>query len=119
MMNDAKFYQMIHLHSGVDVWPDFVPEDATLPAISYVQISDKFNRVLEGSKSAKSDTWRLSLVCNDLEELEQLVNLVETIDNTVKDGYQRIFVIYRKRVPRTSDEQITFTYLIDLETYGD
>jgi len=116
-MNDVKFYSLISSAVSCDVYRDFVPEGIALPAISFVDITHAFNRVLDGSKTNKFDTWRLSLIAENSTDMQTLVNEIETIDNTSTDGFQRIFVIYRNSDPQSDIDQGFYRSTIDLQTY--
>jgi|TARA_R110000764_G_scaffold231623_2_gene323328 hypothetical protein len=116
-MNDEKVYSLLSSSASCDVYRDFIPEGATLPAISFVDITHAFSRVLDGSKTNKFDTWRLSLVCENSTDMSALVNEIETIDNTSTDEFQRIFVIYKNSDPQSDVDQGFYRSTIDLKTY--
>ena len=116
-MNDANFYSMLSSLASCDVYRDFVPEGATLPAISFVDITHAFSRVLDGSKTNKYSTWRLSLIVENSTDMLTLVNELETIDNTSTDKFQRIFVIYRNSDPQSDIDQGFYRSTINLQTY--
>ena len=116
-MNDEKFYSLLSSIASCDVYRDFVPEGVNLPAISFVDITHAFSRILDGSKTNKYCTWRLSLICENSEDMGTLVNQIETIDNTSTDEFQRIFVIYRNSDPQSDIDQGFYRSTIDLQTY--
>jgi len=116
-MNDEKFYSLLSAIASCDVYRDFVPEGVNLPAISFVDITHAFSRILDGSKTNKYCTWRLSLICENSEDMGTLVNQIETIDNTSTDEFQRIFVIYRNSDPQSDIDQGFYRSTIDLQTY--
>ena len=116
-MNNDIFFSYLSSNLPVKIWADYLPEDEPKPAISFVHIASPFSRVLNGSKTGRNDTWRLSLFANSEPELKTLVNQVENLDNTGNDVYQRVFVIFVERLPNLSNDQNFFQAIIDLQTY--
>jgi hypothetical protein len=116
-MNDDKFYSMLSTFLPCPVYRDFVPENETSPAVSFIDVSHTFNRVLDGSKSGRKSTWRVSVVASTSSEISTLVNLIETLDNTVTDEFQRVFIIYQNGDPQSDPDQKYYLSTIDIQTY--
>lgn len=83
-------YLKTHL-TTVGIYSGFIPETADLPAIAVTNISYAGSRDLEGFKSRKSSTWRLTLV-DDPDTLQTLIDNVAALDNNVTADRQRLFV---------------------------
>jgi hypothetical protein len=78
---------------GLTVYIDFVPESAYKPAVSWVHISDSSVRVLDGDKTGRSNTIRVSIATDSIEDLSNYVNIGEAADNTSNADFTNIFVL--------------------------
>ncbi len=78
---------------GLTVYTDFVPESAHKPAVSWVHITDVSSRLLDGDKTGISNTIRVSVVGNSMEEISNYVNIGEAADNTSNADFTNIFVL--------------------------
>lgn len=116
-MNDDIFFGFISAALTVKCWSDFVPEKEPLPAVSFIHISSPITRILDGSKTGKYHTWRVSLFANTDAELKGLVNQLESLDNTSNSDYQKVFVLFTKRLPNDSEDQKFFSAIVDIQTY--
>lgn len=113
--NYAKLYDLLN-DFGVGVYPDVVPESATLPAISYVHIAQSAGRLKDGNKSGYSDTWRLSLLAENIKDLQTLIGVVMALDNTNNSDYQRIFVVFNTTEAKMPEETFRRA-IVDIQTY--
>jgi len=80
------------LLNPIKVFPDFVPESYTDPAVAVVNVSQPFNRVVkEGDKTGKHGVFRLSVVASDNSDVISILGTLEDLDNTCQaPKFQRI-----------------------------
>lgn len=76
---------------SVKVFPDFVPENYTDPAIVMVNVAQPSNRVVkEGIKTGKYGVFKLSVVASSSDDVLSILNELESLDNTCHDDFQMI-----------------------------
>ena len=77
---------------SVRVFPDFVPESYTDPAVAVVNIANPFKRtVKEGIKTCRTGVFKLSVVAESNADVKSIIDELEALDNTVQSPYfQRI-----------------------------
>ena len=100
----------------VNAYLDNVPENATLPAVSYKHLNHNFTTLLDGSKTGNSDRWELKIVTVDDADIEMLVNQLETLHNSSNSDYQRIFVTVGSIGTKVKDQPFRST-TVNIQTY--
>jgi hypothetical protein len=87
---------LLKLAFGVNatVYRDFVPEKTNKPSIIANELSNTSNRVLSGSKYGKIAVWRVSVYVTSNQDIEPLLEILESLDNTSNADFQRIFSDY-------------------------
>lgn len=75
------------------VYSDFVPETETNPAVALINVAyDNAGRVLEGEKVGHWSTWRVQVVASATSDVESIIELLESLDNTKNNDFQKVFV---------------------------
>lgn len=117
MMDYSKFAAMLNAElPDIKFYLDYIPEKKSLPAVSYQHVAHSAARLLDGTKSGQSDTWRLALVVDNIEDMGTLVNQVESLHNTTTNDYQRVFVRIVSGQSQDIDQPNRQT-LVDVQTY--
>ena len=116
-MNEAQVRSLILTAvTGISVYPDFVPEDADLPAISFSHIINSSSRLLQGNSTGEWNTWRILVVGNTRTEVKDMLLQLEMLDNTLNSDFQRVFVVARQLSPALPDDA-TRGGFIDIKAY--
>lgn len=114
-MSREKVYNLLS-GLGLSVYPDYIPQNMTLPALSYTFVATANNRTLVGAKSGKHFVYRLQLAANNVADLEILENTIETLDNTNNVDFQRILVDPLEPVAQDS-ESVYHVTSVDIRLY--
>lgn len=78
---------------GIKVYSDFVPETENNPAVALINVAyDNAGRVLEGEKVGHWSTWRVQVVASATSDVESIIELLESLDNTKNNDFQKVFV---------------------------
>lgn len=115
-MDFGKFFTLLSDTVDVGVYPDLVPEGASLPAVSYTHIGLKSERVLSGKKTGFANSWRVSISATSINELVTVYNQISGLDNQSIGGYRRIFTSYQEIASKESGIEVRQAF-IDLDTY--
>lgn len=84
---------LVNVLPGVTVYDSFVPETETNPAVALTNVSyDNAGRVLEGEKVGHWSTWRVQVVASATSDVESIIELLESLDNTKNNDFQKVFV---------------------------
>ena len=110
-----KIYQLL-TNAGFNAFHNYIPQSATLPAVSYTLVATPSDRILDGSKSGRHAVWRLQLVAMNATDLQTLENTLELLDNTGNVDYNRILVDPLNPVPQDT-ESVTHVTSVDIRTY--
>ena len=117
-MNGIAFKNLIASVSGtVKVYPDFIPEKNSLPAIQYTHIAEGSSRVLSGNKSGVWNTWRVIAVGNNNAERTALFESLQALDNSKNEDFSNVFIIAQSNLPYTPEDK-TRSLFVDIKTYG-
>lgn len=105
MIKRTEFYQLLTDTMGhVPVYPDYVPADAALPAVSYLHLAEQDgDRPLEGGRDLRGDTWQVEVLAATRDEVDQLIATLGAVDNTTTAVFQRIMVLNQRDDPATPD----------------
>ena len=99
MIKRTEFYQLLTATLGpVLVYPDYVPADATLPAVSYLHLAEQDgDRPLEGARDLRGDTWQVEVLASTRDEVDQLIATLAALDGTATSDFQRILVLFHNQ----------------------
>lgn len=76
-----------------EVYSDFVPESETRPAVALTNVSfSNAGRDLEGDKHGHFDVFRVQVVAKSTSDVEYIIELLETLDNTKTVDFSRVMV---------------------------
>lgn len=78
----------------VTVYTDFVPEKTSKPSVLVTEIANTSSRVLSGTKFGLVTTWRVAVYTTDGDDLQSLLEILEDLDDTSNNDFQRIFSDY-------------------------
>lgn len=79
------------LGPGVTVYSGVVPEGVDKPCVSLTMVSNTDNRVIAGKKYGNTQVYRINVFAPNIPGIEQILETLETLDNTVNADFQRIF----------------------------
>ena len=107
-LHETEIISLLKSHTGFNCFLDVVPDSVELPALALTNIgNDQMStRVLSGRKTGRSSDHRISLICNTMDELDQLVNSIELLDNTTNDYFQRTTVDLSNREARQEGSNV-------------
>lgn len=114
-MNKIGLREHLAKYVTLSIYPDFVPEKAKLPAIAYTHISNTRNRILDGSVNAKTDTWRISIICNSRAECDTILKQLEALDMSSSIYFKNVLIISVNDEPTDPDYEVIRSF-IDLKT---
>lgn len=80
--------------TNANVYRDFVPEKTTKPGILVNEVANLSSRVLSGTKFGPKSTWRVALYTEKGDDQKSLLEILENLDNTSNNDFQRIFSDY-------------------------
>lgn len=118
-MSRANLYQRLIATLGdIAVYPDFIPQDAALPAVAYLHISELGQlRTLEGGKDARGDTWQIEIIAATRDECDEIANTVSSLDNYSDDHFQRFETGNQRDDPASADLDYRRAF-IDITTHN-
>lgn len=79
------------LGSGITVYSGVVPEGVVKPCVSVTMVSNADNRVIAGHKYGNTQVYRVNVFAPTIVEIEQILETLESLDNTLNEDFQRIF----------------------------
>lgn len=92
-MDDLRYITaLLKTIDGLYVTSTNIPENATRPAVTFANIAYQNDRVLSGDKTSRVSTWRVT-ISDSVENLQNTIDQLLSLDNTVNDNYQRIFSV--------------------------
>ena len=89
--------------TGVEVWADFIPEEAQRPAVVISNTSFSQDRTLDGKKTKNQSVWRLTLSDTPV-NLQNSIDQILLTDNQSNDDFQRVFVDLNQKEAYVSSE---------------
>lgn len=116
-MNRDKVYQLLTTTLGIDVYQDFVPETATLPAVSYFRLSSTTQKPIKGSPDLRQDQYQINIVTGTSRlDTDDLAGKIRALDGKYDHTYfQYINVIADSDNPRPDPTINVFGVTIDVE----
>lgn len=98
---------------NVNVWDGIVPENASLPAVSWYNIGYQNDRIVSGCKLNDKMSFRVVVVANGSSALDESVNAIGELDNTSNADFQRIEVVGNRLEPKETGVSVR-RFMIDL-----
>ena len=89
-MKLENFVLLLTNHLSIPVHADVVPESATRPAVSYVNISNPFERGMDGRKYGKQEMYRVTIEGRNTSEIVDIVKELDLLDNTATASFSKI-----------------------------
>ncbi len=102
--------------SEISIYSNILPEGTVKPALVVTEVANSSNRVLEGRKTGVQTVWRVTIYVRDDSELNALLDVLESLDNTSNNDFQRIFSQYVLTEARQPQEILTRAFY-DLTLY--
>ncbi len=90
------------LPDGVTVYRNVVPEGISKPCVSVTEVSNTTKRVISGKKYGRQAVWRVTVYVKSDSDMQGLLDILEDLDNTTNDDFQRImsdYVLTESRQP--------------------
>ena len=115
-MNKDELYKVISEFASVNLYPDFVPKNASLPAMSYTHNSNGRSRVLNGISYGSWDTWRLSISGNNRDECDTIINEINLLDGTTSAMFQAVHILSVNDEPANINSKV-FIAFVDIKTF--
>jgi hypothetical protein len=116
-MNRPAFVALIEsVLTNQLLWVDTVPEDETIPALTYNHVAGNGTRLLNGKKVNNWDTWRVRVVGRNRSECDGIVELLKPLDNTKSSEFRTVFVQSVQAVPSLPDDENESTF-VDFKTF--
>ena len=109
MLVENQIISVLESHTGFQCYLDEVPNSVTLPALAITSLAGEgplTSRVISGKKTGKTSEHRISLICNTMSQLANLVNSIELLDNTDNEYFQKIRVDLSSREPRQEGSNV-------------
>lgn len=115
-MNLIAFQKLMKEGFDCKAHLDQVPEKARLPAIAYRHSANSAARLLDGTRSGRSDTWAVVIVTKSDDDIQSLVEQAELLHNSNNDDYQRVFITLGSVGAMTKDE-VTRNTTLTIQTF--
>ncbi|EEQ0025424.1 hypothetical protein H4K58_002558 [Salmonella enterica] len=98
----AEFYRLITSLIDIPLYPDFIPESATLPAASYLLVSAPEERTLDDNTDLQSEGWQIRITGTTRAEANTLADQMRSALRATKSAvYQRVVIDSRTDESRT------------------
>jgi len=98
------------------VYRNFIPEGVTKPSIVVTEVANTTKRVLSGVKFGTASTWRVAVYVADDNDMKPLLEILEDLDNTSNNDFQKIFSDYVLTETRQPGATLTRAFY-DLNLY--
>tara|TARA_R110002020_G_scaffold67718_5_gene177642 strand:- start:577 stop:930 length:354 start_codon:yes stop_codon:yes gene_type:complete len=105
MVESTEIIAVLKAALSVEVYADFVPEGAGLPAVALTHVANTEGRVLSGKKAGKTAVWRVTISAPSDTEAKAIASELEVIDNTPQQGFSSIRVEFIQFAPKGINEQ--------------
>lgn len=101
---------------NAEVHRNEIPGGASKPSVSVTEIANTSKRVLSGVKFGIVSTWRVNIYVADDDDMPALLAILEALDNTTNNDFQRIFTDYVLTETRQPNQKLTRAFY-DLNLY--
>jgi hypothetical protein len=116
MIKRTAIFQLIEAASGVTAYQDFIPQDAPLPAVSYLLVSSPDGeRTIEGGVTLQRHFWQIEILANTRLEGDAIGEKLRQLDGVTTDDFQRIAVSEPRDSPATPDTTARQS-IVEIET---
>lgn len=99
----TTIYSLLTSAVDVKVYPDSIPESASVPAISYFNIGYSSSRNTEGRKTKQYESWRVIVEASSSDDLTTIINQLEALDNTSNSDFSKIYSKLNQIEPKDVD----------------
>lgn len=100
----------------LNVYRNFIPEGVTKPSLVVSELSNVSSRVLSGVKFGLISNWRVGVYVKDDAAMKPLLDILENLDDTSNNDFQKIFSDYVLTEARQPDQTLTRAFY-DLTLY--
>ncbi|WP_324027069.1 hypothetical protein [Aeromonas caviae] len=116
MIKRAAIYELIKGAAQVPVYPDYIPQDVSLPAVAYTLVSAPDGlRTLEGGVTLQQHFWQLEILVNDRQEGDAIGERIRQLDGLQTDDFQHIEVAEPRDSP-SSPDVTTKQSIVEIQT---
>jgi len=119
-MNKDELYRVITSATAeatlAKLYPDFVPKNASLPAMSYTHNSNGRSRVLNGVSHGTWDIWRISISGNNRDECDTIINEINLLDGATSAMFQAVHILSVNDEPANINSKV-FMAFVDIKTF--
>ena len=116
MIKRAAIFQLIEAASGLTAYPDFIPLDAPLPAISYILVSSQDGeRPIEGGITLQRHFWQVEILAQTRLEGDAIGERLRQLDGMTTDDFQWIAVSEPRDSEATPDTTARQS-IVEIET---
>ena len=100
----------------LSVYRNFIPEGVTKPSLVVSELANTSKRVIEGAKYGIASNWRVAVYVKNDVDMKPLLDILEDLDNTSNNDFQRIFSDYVLTEARQPNQTLTRAFY-DLNLY--
>jgi hypothetical protein len=79
------------LNPNIAVYTGSIPEGVDKPCAQLSMVSNADNRVIAGQKYGNTQVYRVTVFAPTLSQIQDILDTLETLDNTKNADFQRIF----------------------------
>jgi len=115
-MNKDELYNVISGFGLLPLYPDFVPKNVALPAMSYTHSANGRSRVLNGVSHGSWDIWRISISGNDRDECDSIIEKINLLDGTTSAMFQAVHILSVNDEPANINSKV-FMAFVDIKTF--
>jgi hypothetical protein len=102
------------LSTTYNVYSGLVPESEPNSAVAVNNVANPSNRVISGVKYGRTSVWRITVVATGKAQRQQIIDLLETLDNTSNNSFQRVFVDLVNLEPKDTEDQPVVRAFVDI-----
>jgi len=115
-MNKDELYAVVSGATESNLYPDFVPKEAGLPAMSYTHNSNNRRRILNGIAYGSWDTWRISISGKNRDECDSIIKEINLLDGTSSAMFQAVHILSVNDEPANINSKV-FIAFVDIKTF--
>ncbi len=115
-MNKDELYSVVSNATTSKLYPDFVPKNAPLPALSYTHNSNGKKRILKGVSRGTWDIWRISISGRSRDECDTIIKEINLLDGMTSGMFQAVHILSVNDEPANINSKV-FMAFIDIKTF--